>query len=155
MSSKIPYFLEMLLIRLWKWNRNHSWLLFCNSGSGFRSNEKQNQNGAISLPLDPADLSQRIHKKVSGIWRITHELIEDGGKDLAGADGGVRVVGELEEEEDGAGEELYEGDDDPGVDEGGRLLAEAGQEQEGGHERRRRGHQHWGNKTDTCTELAG
>ena len=78
----------------------------------------------------------------SGIWRITHELIEDGGKDLAGADGGVGVVGELEEEEDGAGEELYEGDDDPGVDEGGRLLAEAGQEQEGGHERRRRGHQH-------------
>ena len=42
----------------------------------------------------------------------THELIEQGGEDLAGADGRMRVVGELEEEEDGAGEELDEGDDD-------------------------------------------
>ena len=46
----------------------------------------------------------------------THRLIENGCKDFAGADGRVRVVGELEEEEDGAREELDHGDDDPGVD---------------------------------------
>ena len=46
----------------------------------------------------------------------THRLIENGRKDLSGADGRVRVVGELEEEEDGAREELHHGDDDPGVD---------------------------------------
>ena len=45
----------------------------------------------------------------------THRLIENGCKDLAGADGRVGVVGELEEEEDGAREELHHGDDDPGV----------------------------------------
>ena len=72
----------------------------------------------------------------------THELVEEGGEDLAGADGRVRVVGELEEEEDGAGEELDEGDDDPGVDERSRLLAEAAQQQKGGHEGGRGGHQH-------------
>ena len=46
------------------------------------------------------------------LYSTTHELVEQGGEDLAGADGRVRVVGELEEEEDCAGEELDEGDDD-------------------------------------------